>query len=90
MNHIGRKQYVETDGKTSSLVGVLYGVPKGSILGPLLFLVDVNDMKQCISSFGELMLYANDSSSSLADVIYGVPQGSILGPFLFLVYMSMT
>ena len=45
----GRKQYVEIDGKRSSLADILYGVPQGSILGPLLFLVYVNNMKLCIS-----------------------------------------
>ena len=38
---------------------LLCGVPQGSILGPLLFLLYVNDMKQAVQS--DLLLYADDS-----------------------------
>ena len=57
----GRKQYVEIDGKGSSFADVTCGVPQGSILGPMLFLMYVNDMERCISKDSQLLLYADDS-----------------------------
>lgn len=55
-----RTQYVITGGVTSDTRNILCGVPQGSILGPLLFLIYVNDMKAALSC--DLMLYADDSA----------------------------
>ena len=56
---IGRKQFVCIDGVESEPCNVISGVPQGSVLGPLLFLLYVNDLPQQITS--ECRLFADDA-----------------------------
>ena len=55
-----RKQFVAIDNANSNFGLVTCGVPQGSILGPLLFLIYINDMP--ISVTCRLLLYADDSA----------------------------
>ena len=56
-----RRQKVTIEGECSGTVKVLSGVPQGSVLGPLLFLIYVNDINQCsLSRNSFLSLYADD------------------------------
>jgi exonuclease III len=68
----GRAQVVNVDGEKSNELPVRYGVPQGSILGPLLFLVYINDIFN-LKLKGKLQLYADDvilmySSTSLTQM----------------------
>jgi len=54
-----RKQFVFANGAVSDNEFIKCGVPQGSILGPLLFTVYVNDM--CRDVLSDLYLYADDS-----------------------------
>ena len=58
-----RVQYIESDGIKSSPTIIKTGVPQGSILGPLLFIIYMNDIN-CASSIFKANLYADDTSLS--------------------------
>ena len=55
---INRKQSVIVDGKQSSLIDVVSGLPQGTVLGPLLFLLHINDLPSVVSS--KVRLFADD------------------------------
>ena len=59
-----RLQTVVIKGEKSCLKRVVSGVPKRSVLGPLLFLIYINDIVNDIQSV--IKLFADDTSMSLA------------------------
>ena len=60
-----RTQYVNIDSHTSSCLPVWCGVPQGSILGPLLFLIYINDISA--STTENILSFADDTTIFLSD-----------------------
>ena len=56
-----RKQFVSINGHDSNLAFVLYGVPQGSVLGPLLFLIYINYLNQAMK-FCKVHHFADDTN----------------------------
>ena len=67
-----RKQRVVLNGQTSSWSDVLAGVPQGSILGPLLFLIYINDLSDGLQCNPKL--FADDTS--LFSTVYNITEAT--------------
>ena len=57
---LNRSQYVEFNGSQSARLGIKCGITQGSILGPILFLIYINDITN-ISRLLNLLLFADET-----------------------------
>ena len=62
----GRKQFVQMDDLISKSADVAFGVPQGSVLGPVLFNFYVNDLIDYLGSVNSIQ-YADDTTLYVSD-----------------------
>ena len=79
----GRSQSVVIGGEQSSRLPVVSGVPQGSVLGTLLFIVYVNELTSIISPYSRVSMFADDIAayctiSAAADYIMLQPDISAI------------
>ena len=54
-----RQQCVRVEDKLSNWINVISGIPQGSVLGPILFVIFINDMPEMVDSMCQL--FADDA-----------------------------
>ena len=71
-----RKQFCRINGSSSDVEGINCGVPEGSCLGPLLFLIYINDLPFSLQK-SHVSMYADDTTISLSSKSIGDLQNDL-------------
>ena len=78
---LGRKQYVLYNDNPSDVRSITCGVPQGSILGPLLFLIYVNDLPN-VSDMLFTIMFADDTSMLVNGENYNMTLWILAGNYI--------
>ena len=61
----GRHQYVSVNNVHSEFMSIKHGVPQGSVLGPLFFILYINDLKNCLK-YSKSYIFASDTAMNIS------------------------
>ena len=64
-----RKQLVEVNNICFNTKSIKFAVPQGSLLGPFLFSIYINDLNKCLT-LGKCIMYAEDTNIFLKSNCY--------------------
>ena len=64
LNSVTRQQAVVVEGRVSSLSPVISGVPQGTVLGPVLFLLHISDIARGVSASTKTTSYVDDTRAT--------------------------
>ena len=79
-----RKQCVTIDGYNSDFAGRTCDVPQGSILGPVLFLLYINDLA-CASKLFHILMFADDTNLFLIGKSMGIIEEQMNSELLIII-----